>query len=215
MKGAIFDCDGTLLDSLGAWQSLEDYLVDLAGVVVTSQERAKFATFTIPEVGAYMHKEYGLGTTSADVERMMDDYMLDYYQHRATLLPGVREFLDECAAAGVVMSVASSSRPTYLEAGLLSAGIRDYFCAVVSVDQVGASKREPAVYHAACNAMGSPRNATWGFEDSTYALNTLRAAGYPTVGIFSADEGLTFNQWQQLSTRTVRSFKELSLSQFR
>lgn len=214
MQGAIFDCDGTLLDSLGAWRSLEGYLFDLAGIQVTLEERAQFATFTIPEVAAHMHTQHGLGSSKTDVERMMDNYMLDYYHNRASLLPGVGRFLEECAHAGIAMSVASSSRPSYLEAGLAGAGIRDYFCAVVSVDQVGASKREPQVFNEACRLMGTPKEATWGFEDSTYALRTLSAAGYSTVGIFTPDEGLSFEQWQELSTITITSFEELSLQRF-
>lgn len=214
IQGAIFDCDGTLLDSLGVWHDLEAYLAREAGVVVTPEERALLATFTIPEVAAFFHEQYGLGTDDAEVMRMMNTFMLDYYQHRAVLLPGVRDFLQECADAGIIMSVASSSPPEYLEAGLTCAGIRDYFCAVVSVDEVGASKREPAVYHRACQLMGTSPELTWGFEDSAYALATLRAAGYKTVGIYDETEGCTFADLQSRCDIAIQSFAELSLASF-
>ena len=50
IEGAIFDCDGTLLDSLDSWRGLEGVLSQEAHVQVTPEERALFTTFTIPEV---------------------------------------------------------------------------------------------------------------------------------------------------------------------
>ena len=44
ITGAIFDCDGTLLDSLNAWQGLEGELSQAVRVKVTPEERAQFAT---------------------------------------------------------------------------------------------------------------------------------------------------------------------------
>ena len=63
IKGAIFDCDGTLLDSLGAWRGLEDEVSRLAGVTVTPEEHKMFTTFTIPEVARYFHEQYGLASS--------------------------------------------------------------------------------------------------------------------------------------------------------
>ena len=57
-----------------------------------------------------------------------------------------------------------------------------------------------------------PKEATWGFDDSFYALQVLHNAGYPTVGIFDPHEGYTFEEWQQEADIVVRGFNELSLA---
>lgn len=89
ITGAIFDCDGTLLDSLNAWQGLEGELSQAVRVKVTPEERAQFATFTIPEVARYFHEHFGLFSNSDAVIRFIDDYMMEYYSHQAQALPGV------------------------------------------------------------------------------------------------------------------------------
>ena len=61
------------------------------------------------------------------VIRFIDDYMMEYYSHQAQALPGVVSFLETCASADVRMCVVSSSAQRYLQAGLKSAGIADYF----------------------------------------------------------------------------------------
>ena len=73
ITGAIFDCDGTLLDSLNAWRGLEDELSHAVQVRVTPEEHARFATFTIPEVARYFHEQYGLLSSSDAVVSYIDD----------------------------------------------------------------------------------------------------------------------------------------------
>lgn len=189
IQGAIFDCDGTLLDSLGAWRSLEGEVARQAGVTVTPEEHKLFTTFTIPEVARYFHEQYGYAASVEAVISIMDEYMMSRYE-QAQLMPGAREILEACARNNVKMTMASSSKAEFLEAGAKATGIADYFCAIISVDAVGASKREPAVYNYAREVMGTGRPFTWGFEDSLYAMDTLVKAGYPVFGLYDEEHGV-------------------------
>lgn len=189
IQGAIFDCDGTLLDSLGAWRSLEGEVARQAGVTVTPEEHKLFTTFTIPEVARYFHEQYGYAASVEAVISIMDECMMSRYE-QAQLMPGAREILEACARNNVKMTMASSSKAEFLEAGAKATGIADYFCAIISVDAVGASKREPAVYNYAREVMGTDRPFTWGFEDSLYAMDTLVKAGYPVFGLYDEEHGV-------------------------
>lgn len=189
IKGAIFDCDGTLLDSLDAWRGLEGVLARQAGVQVKPEERKLFSTFTIPEVAHYFHANYGLGASDGEVVGFIDEYMMAYYRS-ASLLPGAARLLESCEAAGVAMCVVSSSCAKYLEAGLASSGVRSFFRAVISVEDLGTTKREPAAFNHACGLLGTEKACTWGFEDSLYAMDTLRNAGFPVVGLYSEADGV-------------------------
>ncbi len=190
IKGAIFDCDGTLLDSLDAWRGLEGVLARQAGVQVKPEERKLFSTFTIPEVAHYFHVNYGLGASDGEVVGFIDEYMMAYYRS-ASLLPGASQLLESCAAAGVPMCVVSSSCAKYLEAGLSSSGVRGFFQAVVSVEDLGTTKREPTAFDHARELLGTERGCTWGFEDSLYAMDTLRNAGFPVLGLYSDANGVS------------------------
>ena len=211
ITGAIFDCDGTLLDSLGAWRSLETFLSHEAGVTPSAEEHELFTTFTIPEVARYFHEVYGLGKSNEGVSNLIKEYMLDYYRNKAALLPGVGQFLESCARANIAMSVASSTMSDCLEAGLSGAGIRQFFSHVLSVEDMGTTKREPLIFNRACELMGTEQKSTWGFEDSLYAMNTLRMANYPVLGIY--DEGGEPSQTdvQTVATISVASFEEVAV----
>ena len=162
--GVIFDCDGTLIDSMMVWRETEAGLARRANVTLTAAEIDALTAMTIPECGAFFHERFGLGSSGDEVVAMMDELMLEFYRERALARPGALEFVQALAERGVRMSVASSSPQPYLQAGLERCGFAPYLDAIVSVDDVGASKREPAVYDHAREAMGTPLAATWGVE---------------------------------------------------
>lgn len=212
--GVVFDCDGTLLDTMGAWREVEGELFERAGVVPTQEDVNTLVSLTIPEVGAFYHDRFGLGTSAEDVVGMIDAAMLEYYGTKAAPRPGALAFVRGLAERGVPMSVASSSPLAHLRVGLEATGFAPYLVAIVSVDDVGASKREPAVYDRACESFGLDRARVWGVEDSLYAIRTLKAAGYRTAAIYDADIAGTFEDLSAEAEIAVRSFTELDPVRF-
>lgn len=212
--GVIFDCDGTLIDSMAAWRALEEDLAARAGREFTREDADALTVRTIPECGVYVHEKFGLGECPADVERMINDFMMEFYSERAELRLGAMAFVQGLARRGVHMTVASSTPQPLLEAGLEHAGMTPYLEAIVSVDVVGKSKREPAVYDHARAIMGTEKRFTWGFEDALYAVQTLKRAGYPVAGIYDDDLAGTFADLLEHADLAIRSFEELSVEEF-
>ncbi len=212
--GVIFDCDGTLIDSMDAWRNLEGELGHRAGVELTAEDRQTLCTLNIPESAQYFHQRYGLGASSEQVVGMMDEIMLEWYSKHAVARPGALEFIDGLAQRGVVMSVASSSPKPYLQAGLACAGIVPYLAAIVSVEDVNSNKRNPKVYDHTRDLMGTSTLLTWGFEDAVYAIRTLSHAGYGTVGVYDHDLSGTWDQLSSEADLAIRSFEDLSVEAF-
>lgn len=212
--GVVFDCDGTLLDSAGAWSELEASLAQRAGVTLTKADKDILITLNIPECAAFYHDRFGLGRSAADVTRMIDDFMTSFYRERAVERPGALAFVEGLAKHGVRMTVASSSPRRYLEAGLARCGFAEYFDAILSVEDVRSSKREPHVWHHAREIMGTPLAGTWGVEDSIYAVRTLSRAGYRTLGIYECDASATWDELTGEATQAIRTFEGLQPETF-
>ena len=212
--GVIFDCDGTLLDSMGMWHSLDDRIAERAGVVFTKADRDIFTSSTLDESADHMHMKYGIGTSGSHVAQMIKDELMGYYESEATTRAGVDDLVRGLHELGIPMAVASSTPSEYLLVGLETVGLAPYFESVVSVEDIRSSKREPLVYDKARESLGTARELTWGVEDAAYALQTLMRAGYRTCGIYDTDIAGTFEQLSEFSELTLRSFDHITPQTF-
>ncbi len=185
--GIVFDCDGVLLDSMGMWHALDDRLAAQVGAVFTEADRDFVTSGTLLESGRYIHERFGVGDTAQDVVDIIMHDMLEFYTNEVQPKPGVMALVQELSEHGIPMGVASSTPSPLLRTGLATAGLASYMRAIVSVDDLGTSKREPLVYDTVRAALGTARERTWGIEDSLYAIRTLESAGYRTLAVYDSE----------------------------
>ena len=67
VQGVIFDCDGTLMDTMGLWLEVEDQLAARVGHVFSAPEQDMMRTLTISETGEYLHGELGILGSAQEV----------------------------------------------------------------------------------------------------------------------------------------------------
>lgn len=212
--GVIFDCDGTLLDSMEVWHGIDSMLARNAQVEFTRADQDYFTAASLQECGEYAHGKLGIGRSPQHVIDMIHEEMYRYYSQDATLKPGVRRFVEGLYEAGVPMSVASSTSADLLVAGMKLTGLDALMTAVLSTDHVGKPKRFPDVYNAARDAMGTPTATTWGVEDAIYAIRTLNGAGYRTLGIYDSDIAGSVDVLQAEADKVIMTFEDITAGEF-
>ncbi|MDO4443407.1 MAG: HAD family phosphatase [Slackia sp.] len=211
--GFIFDCDGTLLDTMDAWLSMEDVFAQRADGRIDSAMREALCTMTMPEEARFLHETFGVGATPEALEREIDEYFMSYYAEEARAKPGACELIEEVRRRGIPCAIASSSPHAYLEAGLARVGIRDAFRTVLSTDDVGASKRERVIYDTAAKSMRAIPELTWCFDDAVYALRAMAKAGYGTVGVYDRDTSGTIGQLEETADTAVLSLEGVDIDE--
>lgn len=188
IKGAIFDMDGTLVDSLGfwkdIWECIGEHYLGIPDYQGDSKLTQRFRTTTVPQCAEILHRECGYGKSTQETERFLTDSFAKLYRTKAALKPGCLEFLETLAARGVKMCVASASNPELVNISIERCGVGKYFSAIISCNSVGKGKDHPDVFFAAMKSLGTPIENTWVVEDSAVALATAQRAGFQTIGIF-------------------------------
>ena len=212
--GAIFDCDGTLLDSMEGWIGVETGLALRAGRSLTDAERTMLAGRTTPETAAFFHEELGVGESTQAVIDFIDSEILAFYSTKAVPKPGALEFVQGLAAAGIPMAVASSTPHTCLDAGLAHCGFLPYMSAVLSPEDVNKPKRWPDIYVRAAELLGLEPHEVWVFEDALYAVKSAKSGGCNVVGIYDTDVAGTMDDLLREADIVIRSFEELSPERF-
>lgn len=187
IEGAVFDLDGTLIDSLFFWDRLWEklgakYLDDPTFRPGLDMEKA-VRTVTFRDASEMLYERFGFGDAE-EIYDLMHDFCIEIYRDEATFKPGAKELLDTLKARGVKMCIASASMPDLLRAIFDRFGFDDYFPKIISCADIGKGKSHPDVFLAAEAYMGTAHDATWVFEDSIVALETASKAGFKTVGVY-------------------------------
>ena len=180
VTGFIFDCDGTLLDTLDAWDEAERELFEQAGPLTQEQED-EIHSAPIERAAEILHERYGVGKSAHDVLAHLDGFLLPFYGEKSSALGGACGFVRMVHERGIPCVVVSSSPRRYLEAGLARAGILDCFAELVTTDETGCSKQEPAIYEHAVRILGGKPATTWAVDDAPYAIEAMHAFGLRTI----------------------------------
>ena len=208
-SGIIFDCDGTLLDSMGTWRDVEFSLIEKTGVKWTQDMLEHMRACPMREACRIFHEDYGVMGSTDEVVRYMEGTMLDYYTNRAEFRTGARDFFERLRGLGIPCSIVSSTPARYLRPAMRHVGIEGELAALVSTEESGLSKQDPAIYRLALDQMGASPEMAWGFEDSLYAIRVMKDMGMHTVGCYDDDAAGSFPDLQETCTVAVRSFEEL------
>lgn len=191
IAGAIFDCDGTLIDSMQMWYGVFDRLIEGHDVEPTPELRERIEPMTIPDSCAMLHGEYGMGASAAALRGELEAMVADAYEHQIVEMPGAHAFVESLAAAGIPMVIASSTTSRLVRIGLAAHGLEGYFADVLCTAEVreGRDKDYPDVYLEALERLGTPLDQAWLFEDAPFAIRTAKRAGFRVAAIHNDHDG--------------------------
>lgn len=187
-KAAIFDMDGTLVDSLMLWDIFwaemgRRFRQDDAFRPSAEDDKA-VRTLTLKGAMNLIHKNYHVGESGGQLVDMANEIMVDFYTNRVQLKPGVRAFLDALLAQGTKMCIASATVPSLIDMAMKHCELEKYFDKVFSCGEIGKGKDQPDIYLMAQRHLGETIEETWVFEDSLVAIETAKKIGMQTTAIF-------------------------------
>lgn len=212
--GVLFDCDGTLLDSMPLWHAMERALCKRAGIELTEGLSETLNANTLTQTVSFFHEEYGVGSTSAALFEECSASLCSAYRTRVKPKPGALDLIAAFSEAQVPMAVVSSSPYMFLRAGLEHTGVMTYITLVCSAEDDDRTKRDPDYLIECTRRLNvDPRN-TWLIDDSAYALEAARMAGMKALGVYDSEIAGTMQQLRQVSDIALRTLNEFDLDDF-
>ena len=185
-KGAIFDVDGTLLDSMPIWDDASERFLTGLGVKAEPGLSDIMFRMSLDEGAAYLKSAYGLDLSEQEIKDGILGVIRDFYFYQAQLKPGAGEFLAQMKAREIPMYIATSSNREHIRAAFERLGFYDYFDGMITCEEAGAGKSDPRIFLLAADRMGLEPADIFVFEDVIHAIRTANSAGFVTVGVYDA-----------------------------
>lgn len=209
IAGMIFDLDGTLLDSTGMWHQIDRQLLTHYGREIPPDISDVVRKMSIQESSSYFVQRFDLPCTPAEFSAFVSELAAKAYREELQLKPGVISLLDWLEDKGIIFGVATATYGELAKAALQRLGIWERLTFLLTEEEIGAPKTDPLIFRTAAQRMHLGRRQIAVVEDSLHAVETAKAAGFFTVGVYDAASRMDWNAMCATATVHIRELSQL------
>lgn len=194
-KGVLFDMDGTLIDSMPMWRTLDVEYIGRYGIHPDMEFHHQVATMTLIQAANFIKEQFDIPKTSEEIFNDFQNMVIEEYRNTIPLKPYARELVKWMKRDGYKVAVATANEIHLSEMVLERTGLMADVDTIVSCTMSGASKESPAVYELACANMRITPVECVIFEDSLRAMYTAKKAGFVTVAVY---DDVAKDSWEEI-----------------
>ncbi|MDO4343849.1 MAG: HAD family phosphatase [Eubacteriales bacterium] len=207
IRGAVFDADGTLLDSMYIWETIASDYLRSRGIEPEEGLDKKFASMSVEQAAAYYMDHYGIGGSVPGIVAEINRMVEEEYFYRVAAKSGVRMCLEKMKRMGIRMCVATATDRRPIERALERNGLLEYFEEILTCTEVGAGKESPLIFEKAIEKIGVKKEETVVLEDALHAVKTAKEAGFLVVCVYDASSAAQWREITALGDYAIRSFE--------
>ncbi len=208
---ALFDMDGTLLDSMPFWQRVGmDYLRG-KGAEPGEDLWRRLSVMSTAECALYFKDRFGLTERPEEIVEGFNSVMKRHYLTDIPAKPGVEEYLISLAEAGVTLSVVTATSAPLAQAALGRLGLLRFFSQITSCDEVNAGKDRPDIFRLALRKLGARAEEAVLYDDAYFAVRTAKSLGMQVVGVYDASCTAGPQEMRELCDVYLTGFSGLTL----
>ncbi|EDO49178.1 predicted protein [Nematostella vectensis] len=176
VRGLIFDCDGTILDTMPLHWKAWCQICAETGLLFKKKDFYRLAG--VP--GKYIIRDLAIQ------QAIVLDPLEVYHRKKKLFLKGlstvnsipcVVKYVYEARQRGIPVAVATGSSRIQVEKALTAVGIIDLFDVIIGNEDYIHPKPSPDAFLMAAERIGVDPEDCWGFEDTDIGLEAIKAAG--------------------------------------
>ena len=209
IKAAIFDLDGTLIDSLGIWHKIDIEYLKSKNLSVTEDLHKDIGHLSFYQTAEYFKKRFNIQDSVETIMNTWNDMAFKFYSTSTPLKNGAKEFLEYLKYKGIKIGLATSNSKHLLEAALKQNEIYNLFDSITTTSEVDNGKDKPDVYLLSAKKLNvSPKNCIV-FEDLLIAIKSAKSIGMKTIAIEDIESIDDKNELISISDKYILDYIEL------
>ena len=207
---AIFDLDGTLINSTGVWNKVDEDFFNRRNVIMPPEFPQVIKTHTLMSGAVYIKDRLSMPESPEDIVKEWHDAAVYAYHNDVRIKPYVKELLELLKNSyGYKIGLATSNTHELYDQCLINNGIYDYFDSFTQSDEVERLKGFPDIYEKSAERMGVPKEECIVFEDVYQAVKGARMGNFFTVAVEDSASAGDRGEIIKIADVYIRSFREL------
>ena len=191
-KAAIFDMDGTLLESMYIWRNLVPEYLARNNISVSNDLLEIIAPMGTSQAVDFIIKSFHLDLTHDELHDELLAVLEDFYRNSAALKPGAKAFLQKLHANNIPAVIFSATPEYLLRLAMDRLDMSRYFShGLLSCDTVKYRKNDPEAFLAVAGYLNTDPAEIMIFEDAWYAASTAVNAGFAVTVMADKEEQRT------------------------
>ena len=183
IKGAIFDMDGTLTDSMGRWSEIYAMLIDYLKIELPQGFTMKVNHIPMRKRVGEILKLLSLDFCEEEVYSFWIEKTVEYYNKDFKTKPYMLEALKTLKEQNVVMAIATASDIRCAEAFIKSNNLTEYISIITGLEEVSRPKNYPDIYLKAAKRLSVDPSECIVFEDALTAIKAAKSGGFLVCGV--------------------------------
>lgn len=183
-KAAIFDLDGTLIDSMWVWADIDINYLEQFGFKPPADLKAVIEGMSMRETAVYFKERFSIADTVEDIQEAWNLMAYDRYNKKVKLKPLVFDLLRILRSEGLALGIATSNSRILTEAVLASNGILNLFEVILTGEDVKNGKPDPEIYLTAAERLEVYPEDCIVFEDVLMGVLAGKNAGMSVCAVY-------------------------------
>ncbi|MGN0471139.1 MAG: HAD family hydrolase [Acutalibacteraceae bacterium] len=209
IKAAIFDLDGTLIDSMYVWEKVDHDFLTERGIPVTQEYIDNVRCMFFETAAKYTIETYNLSESIEQIVQIWLNMARHEYEFNVKLKQGVFQYLEFLKSRNIKIGIATSSNPYLTKPVLEHNGISRFFDTICYTSQVGKGKEFPDIYLYTAGKLGAKPSECVVFEDIVEGIRSAETAGMKTVAVYDSTSENQADILKKIADKYIFDFLEL------
>ncbi len=208
-KAFIFDLDGTLVDSMWMWKSIDIEFLRRYGHECPPELARAIEGMSFSETAVYFKQRFGLPLSEDEIKAIWTEMSIDKYRYEVLPKKGAPEILAYAGEHHISCGIATSNGREMVEAVLGSLKLASCFEAVTTACEVKAGKPEPDIYLKVAGDLGAAPEECLVFEDVPAGILAGKRAGMTVCAVDDEFSRHMEDEKRSLADCFIRDYFEL------
>ncbi|GMQ60524.1 HAD family phosphatase [Vallitalea sediminicola] len=214
IKAVLFDLDGTLVDSMWFWESIDIEYLGRYNIELPNNLQDKIEGMSFTETAHYFKETFSIPESIKEIKKTWNDMAWDYYINKVELKEGIIDFLDYLSENDIAMGIGSSNSKDLVNVVIDKYNMSDYFTSIRTSCEVDRGKPFPDIYLKVAEDLGVKPEECIVFEDIPKGIISGKEAGMKVCTIYDDYSKNMDDEKKKLADYYINDYNEL-LSSFR